>query len=138
VSHCARSHDRRTYRHPEDAAQGFVWKVIPEPTFEESLRPRARQRIRRRVWDYQRADMSAGVDIGVYQTLLDRAALKTRIYAAWPLPLGNNWRRRACARILAALCCARRSEGFADGSLGSTTACSFSRIETLEYQRHPE
>ena len=36
--------------------------------------------------------MSAGIDVGVDQTLLDRGELKTRIYAVWPLP---NWERLA-------------------------------------------
>jgi len=71
-------------------------------------------------------DMSAGVDVGVYQTLLDRAELKTRVYAVWPLP---SWDRLARTGIRAhfgsAMLRTGGLKGFADGSLGSTTALFF-------------
>jgi predicted amidohydrolase YtcJ len=70
--------------------------------------------------------MSAGVDVGVYQTLLDRGELKTRIYAVWPLP---SWDRLARTGIRAhygsAMLRTGGLKGFADGSLGSTTALFF-------------
>jgi predicted amidohydrolase YtcJ len=68
-------------------------------------------------------DVSAGTDVGVYQTLLDRGELKTRVYAVWPLP---SWDRLARTGVRAhfgsAMLRTGGLKGFADGSLGSTTA----------------
>jgi hypothetical protein len=70
--------------------------------------------------------MSAGADVGVYQTLLDHGELKTRIYAVWPLP---SWERLAITGVRAnfgnAMLRTGALKGFADGSLGSTTALFF-------------
>jgi len=108
----------------KDAAQSFVWKVIPPSTFEEKLAAA------RAASDYAASlgvtsiqDMSAGVDVGVYQTLLDRGELKTRIYAVSPLPA---WERLARTGVRAhfgsEMLRVGGLKGFADGSLGSTTA----------------
>ncbi len=108
----------------KDAAQGFVWKVIPAATFEEKLAAaRAASNHAASLGVTSVQDMSAGVDVGVYQTLLDRGELKTRIYAVWPLP---SWDRLARTGIRAhygsAMLRTGGLKGFADGSLGSTTA----------------
>ena len=70
--------------------------------------------------------MSAGTDVGVYQTLLDRGELKTRIYAVSPLPA---WERLARTGVRAhfgsEMLRIGGLKGFADGSLGSTTAYFF-------------
>jgi predicted amidohydrolase YtcJ len=70
--------------------------------------------------------MSAGNDVGVYQTLLDRSELKTRIYAVSPLPA---WERLAATGVRAHfgsdMLRIGGLKGFADGSLGSTTAFFF-------------
>jgi predicted amidohydrolase YtcJ len=62
----------------------------------------------------------------VYQDLLNRGELKTRIYAVWPLP---NWERLAATGIRAgfgnAMLRIGGLKGFSDGSLGSTTALFF-------------
>src|SRR5690349_22525422 len=67
--------------------------------------------------------MSAGTDVGVYQTLLDHGELKTRIYAVSPLPA---WERVARTGVRAhfgsEMLRVGGLKGFADGSLGSTTA----------------
>jgi predicted amidohydrolase YtcJ len=67
--------------------------------------------------------MSAGSDVGVYQTLLDRGELKTRIYAVSPLP---SWECVAQTGVRAhfgsEMLRVGGLKGFADGSLGSTTA----------------
>ena len=67
--------------------------------------------------------MSAGSDVGVYQTLLERGELKTRIYAVAPLPA---WERLANTGVKAhfgnEMLRVGGLKGFADGSLGSTTA----------------
>ena len=108
----------------KDAAQGFVWKIIPASTFEEKLAAaRAATNHAASLGVTSVQDMSAGVDVGVYQTLLDRGELKNRIYAVWPLP---SWDRLARTGIRAhygsAMLRTGGLKGFADGSLGSTTA----------------
>jgi len=111
----------------KDAAQGFVWKVFPEPSFEEKLeaaRAATAHAAAHGVTSVQ--DMSAGNDVGVYQTLLERGELKTRVYAVSPLPdwerLGRVGVRRAFGDDMLRI---GGLKGFADGSLGSTTALFF-------------
>src|SRR2546428_1366333 len=71
----------------KDAAQSFVWKVIPAASFEEKVAAaRAATNHAASLGVTSVQDMSAGADVGVYQTLLDRGELKTRVYAVWPLP----------------------------------------------------
>src|SRR2546428_139047 len=111
----------------KNAAQSFVWKVIPAPSFEEKLAAaRAATNHAASLGVTSVQDMSAGVDVGVYQTLLDRGELKTRIYAVWPLP---GWDRLARTGVRAhfgsAMLRTGGLKGFADGSLGSTTALFF-------------
>jgi predicted amidohydrolase YtcJ len=111
----------------KDAAQSFVWKVFPEPSFEaklEAARASTDHAAAHGVTSVQ--DMSAGNDVGVYQTLLERGELKTRIYAVSPLPdwerLGRVGVRRAFGGDMLRI---GGLKGFADGSLGSTTALLF-------------
>src|SRR5205085_2379576 len=111
----------------KDAAMGLVERVIPEPSFEERLaaaRAATEHAARYGVTSVQ--DMSAGTDVGVYQTLLDRGELKTRIYAMSPLP---DWERlgrtRVHARFGSEMLRIGGLKGFADGSLGSSTALFF-------------
>jgi predicted amidohydrolase YtcJ len=111
----------------KDAAQGFVWKVVPEPSFEEKLeaaRAATNHAASHGVTSVQ--DMSAGTSVGVYQALLDRGELKTRIYAVSPLP---DWERLGRVGILRAfgndMLRIGGLKGFSDGSLGSTTALFF-------------
>jgi hypothetical protein len=111
----------------KDAAQSFVWKVFPEPSFEEKLeaaRAATAHAAAHGVTSVQ--DMSAGNDVGVYQTLLERGELMTRIYAVSPLPdwerLGRVGVRRAFGSDVLRI---GGLKGFADGSLGSTTALFF-------------
>jgi predicted amidohydrolase YtcJ len=111
----------------KDSAQSFVWKVIPAASFEEKLAAaRAATNHAASLGVTSVQDMSAGVDVGVYQTLLDRGELKTRVYAVWPLP---SWDRLARTGVRAhfgsAMLRTGGLKGFADGSLGSTTALFF-------------
>jgi predicted amidohydrolase YtcJ len=108
----------------KDAAQSFVWKVVPPSTFEEKLdAARAATNHAARLGVTSVQDMSAGTDVGVYQTLLDRGEVKTRIYAVAPLP---QWERLAQTGVRAhfgsEMLRVGGLKGFADGSLGSTTA----------------
>jgi predicted amidohydrolase YtcJ len=111
----------------KDAAQNLVWKVFPPRSFDQRLAAaRAATDHAASLGVTSVQDMSAGADVGVYQTLLDRGELKTRIYAVWPLP---NWERLAGtgvrARFGGAMLRTGGLKGFADGSLGSTTALFF-------------
>jgi len=77
----------------KDAAMSFVTREIPAATFEEKLTAaRAATEHAARLGVTSVTDMSAGADVGVYQELLRRGALKTRIYAISPLP---QWERLA-------------------------------------------
>jgi predicted amidohydrolase YtcJ/beta-lactamase class A len=111
----------------KDAAMNFVFQKIPPATFEERLAAA------RAATDYAASlgvtsvqDVSAGDDVGVYQTLLERGELKTRIYAVAPLP---DWERLARVGVRRAfgsdMLRVGGLKGFADGSLGSTTALFF-------------
>ncbi|HEU5236510.1 MAG TPA: amidohydrolase [Pyrinomonadaceae bacterium] len=111
----------------KDAAQSFVWKVIPAPSFEEKLTAaRAATNHAASLGVTSVQDMSAGVDVGAYQTLLDRGELKTRIYAVWPLPSWDGLARTGVrAHFGSPMLRTGGLKGFADGSLGSTTALFF-------------
>lgn len=111
----------------KDAAQGPVFNVITEPSFEEKIeaaRAAMSHAASHGVTSVQ--DMSAGTGVGVYQYLLERGELKTRIYAVSPLPdwerLGRVGVRRAFGSDALRI---GGLKGFADGSLGSTTALMF-------------
>ncbi len=108
----------------KDAAMSYVWKVVPESSFEEKLAAaRAATEHAARLGVTSVQDVSAGNDVGVYQTLLDRGELKTRIYAVSPLPA---WERLARTGVRAhfgnPMLRIGGLKGFSDGSLGSTTA----------------
>ncbi|CAN5709046.1 amidohydrolase [soil metagenome] len=108
----------------KDAAMSYVWKIVPESSFQEKLiAARAATEHAARLGVTSVQDMSAGNDIGVYQTLLERGELKTRVYAVSPLP---GWERLARtgvrARFGSHMLRIGGLKGFSDGSLGSTTA----------------
>jgi predicted amidohydrolase YtcJ len=108
----------------KDAAQSLMWKVITPSSFDEKLAAaRAATEYAAKLGVTSVQDVSAGTDVGVYQTLLDRGELKTRIYAVAPLP---KWERLANTGIKAhfgtEMLRVGGLKGFADGSLGSTTA----------------
>ena len=111
----------------KDAAMGLVERIIPSPTFEERLAAaRAATEHAASLGVTSVQDMSAGTDTAVYQALEARGELKTRIYAISPLP---QWQRVAAVGITAPFGNATIRigglKGFADGSLGSTTALFF-------------
>jgi predicted amidohydrolase YtcJ len=111
----------------KDAAMSYVWKFAPASSFEEKLdaaRAATAHAAAHGVTSVQ--DMSAGADVGVYQTLLERGELKTRVYAVSPLPdwerLGRVGVRRAFGGDMLRV---GGLKAFSDGSLGSTTALFF-------------
>ncbi len=108
----------------KDAAMSFVWRVKPPATFEEKLAAaQAATNHAAKLGVTSIQDMSAGADVGIYQALLDRGELKTRVYAVAPLPA---WERLAQAGVRAhfgsEMLRVGGLKGFSDGSLGSTTA----------------
>jgi len=112
----------------KDAAQDLVYRVMPDPT-PEQIRTAIRA-----AQDYANAngvtsvqDMSASPDVfRVYQQMLHAGELHVRISGHQPLP---EWKRLADVGILADFGGPQLHigglKGFADGSLGSTTALFF-------------
>jgi predicted amidohydrolase YtcJ len=112
----------------KDAAMDAVSKVIPEPSEDEiadALRAAMRYAAQNGVTSIQ--DMSgAPAILRGYQRLLDRGELTVRVYSLQPL---SEWERLAKAGIRAGFGNDKVKigglKGFADGSLGSTTALFF-------------
>ena len=111
----------------KDAAMDFVTKTIPDYSFDEKLRAAAAMS------DYAASfgvtsiqNMTPGVDVGVFQELLRLHKLKTRVYLAAPLA---DWKNVTKIGFRAAfgsqMIRIGAMKGFADGSLGSTTAWFF-------------
>ena len=111
----------------KDAAMGYIEKVIPDASFEEQLeRAQAATDHAASLGVTSVQDMSAGTDVGVYQELLRQGKLKTRVYGCSPLSDYKRWQRTgihyAFGDAMVRVGCLK---GFADGSLGSTTAWFF-------------
>ncbi|MBM4114222.1 MAG: amidohydrolase, partial [Phycisphaerae bacterium] len=111
----------------KDAAMSLVYRKVPGHTFDENLAAaRAASEHAASLGVTSAQDMSAGADVGVYQELLRRGELKTRLHAVWPLP---DWEALARTGVRAAFGNAMLRtgglKGFSDGSLGSTTALFF-------------
>jgi predicted amidohydrolase YtcJ len=111
----------------KDAAQTPVYNAVPEPSLDEKLeagRAATNHAASHGVTSVQ--DMSAGTSVGVYQVMLARGELRTRVYAVSPLP---DWERLGRVGVLRAfggdMLRIGGLKGFADGSLGSTTALMF-------------
>jgi predicted amidohydrolase YtcJ len=119
-----RDHDGNPTGLLKDAAMNLIYRVIPPPSEQQLLRMiHAAMDEARRVGVTSIHDISSTEDVRAYQTLAARGELTLRIYSITPLP---QWEAPATAGIragfgndwihLGAL------KGFADGSLGSTTA----------------
>ena len=111
----------------KDSAAGLVERVVPDKTFEEKhVAAKAASEHAARMGVTSVADMSADGDVGLYQYMLDRGELKTRIYAMRSIV---SWEALAKTGVRAAFGSDRLRigglKGFADGSLGSTTAFFF-------------
>ncbi|MBK8146847.1 MAG: amidohydrolase [Acidobacteria bacterium] len=108
----------------KDEAMGYINRVIPAFSYAERvdyLTAATNYAASLGVTSVQ--DMSAGTDIGVLQDLARNGKLKTRVYAVSPL---GDWRRWSNTGVTRAfgdpLLRVGGLKGFADGSLGSTTA----------------
>ena len=111
----------------KDAAMQYIESKIPDATFEQKLEAA------QAMTDHAASlgvtsvqDMSSGTAIGVYQELLRRGTLKTRVYGCSPLNDYKRWEstgvRHAFGDAMLRVGCLK---GYADGSLGSTTAWFF-------------
>lgn len=111
----------------KDAAMGYVESKVPEPSFEQRLEAaQAASEHAASLGVTSVQDMSAGTDIGVYQELIRQGKLKTRVYGCSPLADYKRWANTgihyAFGNAMLRVGCLK---GFADGSLGSTTAWFF-------------
>jgi hypothetical protein len=111
----------------KDAAQDLVERAVPEKTFDEKhAAARAATQHAAEMGVTSVTDMSAGQDVGLYQHMLERGELRNRIYAARSIV---SWEVLARAGVRAAfgsdLLRIGALKGFADGSLGSSTALFF-------------
>jgi predicted amidohydrolase YtcJ len=112
----------------KDAAMGRVYRVIPEPSEDqiaEAVRAAMRYAAENGVTSVQ--DMSAAPEVlRVYEALLARGELTVRISGHQPLA---SWQRLAAVGLRADFGGEKLHigglKGFADGSLGSTTALLF-------------
>jgi predicted amidohydrolase YtcJ len=111
----------------KDAAEALVEKAIPPKSSEEKrVAARAATDHAAQLGVTSVTDMSAGEDVGLYQYMLEHGELKTRIYAIRSIV---SWEALAKTGVRAAfgsdLLRIGGLKGFADGSLGSTTAFFF-------------
>ena len=111
----------------KDAAQGYIEKAIPAPSFDEQLEAaQAASDHAASLGVTSVQDVSAGTTVGAYQELLRRGTLKTRIYGCSTM---NDYKRWANTGVRYAFGDAMLRVGclkaYTDGSLGSTTAWFF-------------
>ena len=111
----------------KDAAMSYIGRAIPEPDFQEKLEAaQAATDFAASLGITSVQDMSSGTDVGVYQELLRQGKLKTRVYGCSPLSDYKRWKntgvRYAFGDAMLRVGCLK---GYADGSLGSTTAWFF-------------
>lgn len=111
----------------KDAAESLVERAIPAKSFEEKrIAARTASEHAAQLGVTSVTDMSAGEDVGLYQYMLERGELKNRVYAIRSIV---SWEALAKTGVRAAfgsdLLRIGGLKGFADGSLGSTTAFFF-------------
>ncbi|MEO6654479.1 MAG: amidohydrolase [Pyrinomonadaceae bacterium] len=111
----------------KDAAMAYIEKIIPDPSFEENLEAAlAASEHAASLGVTSVQDMSAGRDVGVYQELIRQGKLKTRVYGCSPLADYKRWANTGIHSAFgSAMLRVGCLKGFADGSLGSTTAWFF-------------
>ncbi|MBX3288530.1 MAG: amidohydrolase [Acidobacteria bacterium] len=111
----------------KDSVMSYINRVIPDPSWDERLEAaQAATDHAASLGVTSVQDMSAGRDVGVYQELLRRGTLKTRIYGCSPLSDYKRWSNTGIrAGFGNAMVRAGCLKGFMDGSLGSTTAWFF-------------
>ncbi len=111
----------------KDAAEDLVDKAIPSSSWEEKhAAALAATEHAAKMGVTSVTDMSAGEDVGLYQYMVERGEMKNRMYAirsvvSWEV-LRNTGVRAAFGSDMLRI---GGLKGFADGSLGSTTALFF-------------
>ncbi|HSE49662.1 MAG TPA: amidohydrolase [Terriglobales bacterium] len=112
----------------KDAAMGLVYKVIPDMTPQqrtEALKRALAHAAQLGVTSVQDMGMPVA-DVRTYMEFAERGELTTRIYAA---PMETEWQKQADAGVRRAFGSPYLRigalKGYADGSLGSTTAYFF-------------
>lgn len=111
----------------KDAAKDYFDAVIPTSSFSQKLEyAQAATDHAASLGVTSVQDVSAGTSVGVYQELLRQGKLKTRVYACSPLDDFKRWERTgtryAFGDAMVRVGCLK---GYADGSLGATTAWFF-------------
>ncbi|MGZ4974595.1 MAG: amidohydrolase, partial [Limisphaerales bacterium] len=111
----------------KDAAMEPVWAIQPSPSFSDKMAAAiAASEHAAKLGVTSVQDMSAGNDAELYQALADRGELKVRIYGMNPI---SRWETLAKKGIHAnfgtPMVRVGGLKGFADGSLGSSTAYMF-------------
>ncbi len=108
----------------KDAAMNYVYAVVPADSFERKLEAiQAASDYAASLGVTSVQDMSAGSDVAVYQELIRQGKLKTRVYAVSPLSDYQRWAKTGVRRAFGSeMLRVGGLKGFADGSLGSTTA----------------
>ncbi|MBX3244895.1 MAG: amidohydrolase [Acidobacteria bacterium] len=111
----------------KDSVMSYINRVIPDPSWDERLEAaQAATDHAASLGVTSVQDMSAGRDVGIYQELLRRGTLKTRVYGCSPLSDYKRWSNTGIrAGFGNAMVRAGCLKGFMDGSLGSTTAWFF-------------
>ena len=111
----------------KDAAMAYIDKVIPDPSFEQKLEfIGAFSKYAAAFGVTSAQDMTSDHNSGVYQEAVRRGILNTRVYACTPLDEYKRWENAslhyAFGSAMLRIGCLK---GYADGSLGSTTAWFF-------------
>jgi predicted amidohydrolase YtcJ len=111
----------------KDTAMTYIERVIPDPTFEQKLEfAEAASNHAASLGVTSVQDVSAGTDVGVYQELMRQGKLNTRVYGCSTLGDYKRWSNTgihyAFGDAMLRVGCLK---GYADGSLGSTTAWFF-------------
>ncbi|MEP7074907.1 MAG: amidohydrolase [Acidobacteriota bacterium] len=111
----------------KDSAMGLIEKAVPDFSFEQKLQfARAASLYAASFGVTSVQDMSAGTSIGVYQELMRQGKLVTRVYGCSPLADYERWANTGAHYAFGnAMLRAGCLKGYADGSLGSTTAWFF-------------
>ncbi len=111
----------------KDASMDPIWKAMPQPDFADKMAAAiaaSEQCAKFGVTSVQ--DMSAGNDADLYQALADRGELKVRIYGMNPIARWESLAKKGIhANFGSPMVRVGGLKGFADGSLGSSTAYMF-------------
>jgi len=112
----------------KDTAESYIERVIPNPSYEQKMEQAiAATEYAASLGITSAQDMgSSATDISVYQEMLRKGKLKTRLYGCTTLSNFKRWEdvgvHQAFGTPMLRVGCLK---GYADGSLGSTTAWLF-------------